>query len=271
MHLVTASGRDEAGCLAYWRQRGPYRMTALPPFTPYAPLLLRTQPNEARIHTRRSALEALLATLEAHFARLSFFVLLPDVRPASWRGWTATPFYTYLLPLQHDDLLERWSGGTRRLFQNHRAAYRVEEGRDPTSILALSAGSYQRHARSLPGEEARLAQLIETLRDAGLARLFTATPLDGSTPEGGVVILQDGQTAHDWIAGSTRGPAMTVLLGHTLSCLRDAGIQQFDFVGANTPSIAEFKRHFGPVLTPYYHLEKITRPELRLYSRLRGS
>ncbi len=61
-----------------------------------------------------------------------------------------------------------------------------------------------------------------------------------------------------------------VLLGHILPRLRDDGIEQFDFVGANTPSIAEFKRHFGPVLTPYFYLEKITRPELRLLYRLKG-
>ena len=82
--------------------------------------------------------------------------------------------------------------------------------------------------------------------------------------------MHDAQTAHYWIAGSPPGPAMTVLLGHTLPRLRDAGLQRFDFVGANTPSIAEFKRHFGPTLTPYFHLEKITRPELRLLRRLKG-
>ena len=102
-------------------------------------------------------------------------------------------------------------------------------------------------------------------------RLFTATAVADGAPEGGLAVLHDGRTAHYWIAGSTPGPAMTVLLGHTLPRLRDAGLQTFDFVGANTPSIAEFKRHFGPALTPYFHLEKFTRPELRLLHRLRGN
>ena len=111
---------------------------------------------------------------------------------------------------------------------------------------------------------------FEALRAEGQVRLFTATPSDTDTPEGGLAVLHDGHTAHYWIAGSAPGPAMTVLLGHTLPRLRDDGIKLFDFVGAHTPSIAEFKRHFGPVLTPYFYLEKITRPELRLLYRLKG-
>ncbi|MCH8962729.1 MAG: GNAT family N-acetyltransferase, partial [Bacteroidetes bacterium] len=115
-----------------------------------------------------------------------------------------------------------------------------------------------------------LLRLVDALCAEGQVRLFTATPHDAETPEGGLAVLHDGRTAHYWIAGSAPGPAMTVLLGHTLPRLRDDGIEQFDFVGANTPSIAEFKRHFGPVLTPYFFLEKITRPELRLLYRLKG-
>ncbi|MFB3132352.1 MAG: GNAT family N-acetyltransferase [Rhodothermales bacterium] len=273
MHLLADQDGDAAGALVFWRQRGPYREVVVPPFTQYAALVLRQPPAEAEVHARRSAFEALLAVLEARFAVLRFFIALTDVRPASWRGWRVTPVYTYLLPLlDEDDLPGRWSRATRRTFRKHGEAYRVEEHTaDASAIVALCAESYGRHDRHLPADAARLLRLVDLLRAEGQVRLFTATSHEGDTPEGGLAVLHDGRTAHYWMAGSVPGPAMTVLLGHTLPRLRDDGIQQFDFVGANTPSIAEFKRHFGPVLTPYFYLEKITRPELRLLYRLKGA
>jgi hypothetical protein len=260
MYLVTAAGRDEAGCLAYWRKRGPYRTVVTPPFTQYAPLLLRTSPDEARVHARHSALETLLATLETQYATLALFVPLTDVRPAQWRGWRVTPFYTYLLDLQESTLPDDWSRGTRHLFRKHGGTYRIEDNPDAASVARLCAASYARHGRPCPADPANLTRLMDVLRAEGLVHLLTATPCDCTTLESGLAVLHDGHTAHYWIAGSLPGPAMTVLLGKTLFILRDAGLQRFDFVGANMPSIAEFKRHFGPVLTPYYYLEKITRP-----------
>ncbi len=269
MHLVSTAERDEAGALVYWRKRGPYRQGVIPPFTQYSPVVLRTPPPEAEVHARRSAFEALLTALESHFALLSFFIAITDIRPAQWRGWRVEPLYTYRLSLTDDDLMQSWSSATRRTFRKHSAAYRVEEQPDAAAIIDQCAESYRRHGRAFPADPARLHPLVETLREKGQVRLFTATHANGTAPDGGLAVLHDGQTAHYWIAGSVPGPAMTVLLGHTLPHLRDAGLQTFDFVGANTPSIAEFKRHFGPTLTPYFHLQKITRPELRLLHRLR--
>ncbi len=85
-----------------------------------------------------------------------------------------------------------------------------------------------------------------------MIRIFVARPKDQQQPDAGIVVLHDGETACYWIAGSKPGPAMTVLLGHVLEELKSSGLRSFDFIGANTPSIAEFKRRFGPALTPYY-------------------
>ena len=271
MYLLAAEGRDEAGAVVYWRRRGPSREVVIPPFTQYSPVWIRSAPSEAAVHSRRSAFEALLTALAVDFAQLRFFIAIPDIRPAQWQGWRVNPLYTYRLSLVEDDLMGRWSSATRRTYRKHEGAYRVEEQPGAASaIIQHCTESYGRHGRSLPATPSRVQALVDTLQAVEHVRLFTATPINDQTPEGGLAVLHDGQTAHYWIAGSTPGPAMTVLLGHTLPRLRDAGIEVFDFVGANTPSIAEFKRHFGPVLTPYFHLEKITRPELRLLHRLRG-
>jgi len=130
--------------------------------------------------------------------------------------------------------------------------------------------SYRRHDREPPAPPSRLYPLVESLIEHGLVRLWTATPHRGEDPEGVIGIAHDGRTAGYWLGGSVPGPAMTVLLGTVLTQLQKEGYALFDFVGANTPSIAVFKRQFGGDLTTYYYLEIITRPELRLLRRLKG-
>ena len=271
MHLVRAGDTDVAGALVPWRQRGPYRQSVILPFTPYAALLTRTADDEAAVHARRSAFEALAAALEARYHVLRFALppAFTDVRPVLWRGWEARPFYTYHLPLAPPEALRaRWSAGTRRAYEKAAGSYRFESpGAEAAGVVAeLCTGSYARHERRPPLPPGRLAHLIEALHAAGTVRLFTVTR--AGTPEGGLAVLHDGREAAYWAAGSTPGPAMTVLLGEALPRLHIEGIAGLDFVGANTSSIAEFKRRFGPVLQPYHRVTHCTRPELALLLRL---
>jgi hypothetical protein len=108
------------------------------------------------------------------------------------------------------------------------------------------------------------------LVEAGHARVFAAQARETSAPEAALVVAHDGQTAFYWIAGSDPGPAMTVLLAYTLPQLRHDGITTFDFMGANVPSIAEFKRRFGPALQIYHHVRHVGPRALRRLDRLRG-
>jgi len=272
MHLVTGDGEDEAGAIVHWRQRGPYRQGVIPPMTQYSSVVLRTLPRETDVHYRRSAFEALLASLEERFHVLRLLCPgLPDVRVCQWRDWTATPLYTYRVVLDEaEPLLGTWSSSTRSTFRKHREGFRVREAPESaTAIVALCASGYERHGRSLPADAQALIAVMEHLQSDDLLRLFVASPTGSDTVEAGIALLHDGRTAHYWVAGSEPGPAMTVLIGELLIQLREEGFTQFDFVGANTPSIAEFERRFGPSLVPYYFLETQTRPELRLLHALR--
>lgn len=269
--FVEDAGRDEAGALIFRRKRGPYHEGVVPPFTAFTPLLFRASPGEAAIHARSSAFEAILGALEARLdvARLHLPPTLPDVRPAQWRGWSAAPLYTYRLALAEEPALTaRWSGGARRTFRKARGRYRVlADAPEASSVVELLAERYAERGRALPLPPDNLVPFIERMREEKLVRIFTATPTGGASPEAAVAILHDGHTAHYWVAGSRPGPAMTVLLGEMLPRLHADGLTTFDFVGANTPSIAEFKRRFSPTLTPYFRLEKIRPRALRvLYS-----
>ncbi len=242
-------------------------MACMAPFTQYSALLLRTELPETAVHARNSALDHLLAALEQSYHRHSLMADLKDVRPASWRGWRVEPLYTYRL----NPATAQMSEGTRRTFKKHDAEYLVSE--DPhgaSQVVSLCAKSYARKGRTLPADSVRLTKLASLLQAHNLVRIFIARRVNSTEPEAGVAFLCDSAVAHYWIAGSKPGAAMTVLLGRALPRLWETGIAPFDFTGANTPSIAEFKRRFGGHLSTYYHLRKTTRPELRLLDGIMG-
>jgi len=269
---VEGNALDEAALLVYLKQRGPFEEVVVPPFTPYTPLLLRTRLTASEATQHDAPLSTLLQTLPAYaFAALHTPPALSDVRPFHWAGWHPTPLYTYHLQLdQQEDLLARWSASQRRLFRKNENKFEVAEQTEASQTIAtLCHASYSRQKRPFPIKPAQLQHMIERMQKAGLARTFTATNKTNGEVEGGFALLLDDETAYYWVVGSIPGPAMTILLGTVLPMLFAEGIQIFDFVGANTPSIAEFKRRFGPTLTPYYRMERYDSHTYRVLHTLR--
>lgn len=262
---------DVVGLGLLSRRRLGLRQGVRPPFMAYAALRAAALPTPADVNHARSWWAALLPLLEDHFDHLD--VTLPpevaDVRAAQWRGWTARPLYTARLALHPDaDPLATWSSRARTAFRQERRAFRVEEAREVAACVALCEASYARHGRTLPLPAPVLLRLAEGLVEAGEAHCLVAR--QGEQPEAGLIVLRHGPQAHYWVAGSRPGPAMRVLLGEALPRLAAAGVSCFDYVGANTASIAEFKRQLGGSLTPYHALVW-TRPAwLRAWLAWRG-
>ncbi len=271
VHFVREEGRDVAGCVMHWRRRGPYAEVVVPAFTPFSGILLGAEPSESDVHGRKTSFERLLESMEGAYdvVRLHLPPGLDDVRPALWRGWNVRPQYTYARSLEpSSNPTEGWSSGTARTFRKHRKAYEVL---DPgtAACVSLCGESYARHGRRLPLPADRLHRLIEQLSIEGSVVRFGARGRSSGAIEAAVAILRDDRSAYYWVAGSTPGPAMTVLVGAFLPVLASQGIGRFDFMGANTPSIAEFKRRFGCRLLRYQRLALFTRKELRLLHALK--
>ncbi|MDQ7039835.1 MAG: GNAT family N-acetyltransferase [Rhodothermus sp.] len=249
VEVEEAETHDTAAVALLVRQQGPWRLATHPPLLPESPLICTTSSDKAALPGR------LLTALTRRYARIDLH--LPpqwlDVRPALWSGWHAHPLYTYEIDLAQTSPTH-WSENPRRLFRKAASAYRLIEDVALAPVLAhLVEASYQRHHRRPPAPAPRLTPLLETLATSGLIRLFGAQHATGHT-EAAVALMVHPPRVWYWLAGSKPGPAMTVLLGHLWPRLRAEGFRWFDFVGANTPSIAEFKRRFNPKLRLYFRL-----------------
>ncbi len=249
--FVADEHTDLAGLLVFSRHQGPFKRVVVPGFTPYSSLLF-TQAATSPEEPFMLLLNSLAETFDD--LRLHLHPRIEDVRPLSWVGWQTTPYFTFLFDLTAYDLAKTsWSTSTRRNFRKSVDDYTIEEdARHIGPCIALCADGYARSKRPFPIHPETLKRMALDLDHQNMIRTFVVLPRGKEAPEAGIVVLHDQRTACYWIAGSEPGPAMTVLLGHVLGELKNAGIQTFDFIGANTPSIAEFKRRFGPALTPYY-------------------
>jgi len=262
--------RLRAGCITFRKRRGPYSAAALPSLARLSPLLLDGPVDAAEVHRGTSPLDALLDLLASDFDQVN--LLLPasvaDLRPLSWKGWQVKPTYTYQIHLgDKEDILARWSSTPRRRFRQSEADFVVEEDRAAVAeVVDITIAAHARQDARFPLSRDQAIAMAQSLVETGHVRPFVARR--NRAVEAGILILSNDAEAHYWLAGSLPGDAMTVLLGIVLQRLQEEGVETFDFAGANTPGIAEFKRKFAPRLVMMHRARFIGRVELRLLDRL---
>ena len=254
--IVSKKDRDLGGILVYFQQKGPFKVATVPPFTCFTSLLTTSPLASVSTSETGTPYTLLLRQLQEYFDAilLHHHPSLKDIRLFKWTSWKTTPLYTYHVDLSNPrSIQDSWSTSTKRAFKKHAPNHKLSE--NPEAIrqaLQLAQASYSRHGRSLPLPLERLQKLTSHLHKAGMIRVFTLIPDTEKEPTAAVALLHDREVAYYWLAGSVPGHSMTVLLGCLLPKLAEEGFRLFDFVGANTPPIAEFKRRLGPTLIPYF-------------------
>ncbi len=242
----------------YESRRWGQARAAVPPFVPYTPLM-GMLPSAAERHARRTTLERLLEATVDRYGEVALHLQpdIDDVRSWTWQGWRLSPLYTYVAGLQHPGgPLGAWSKNNRREFRNHRERFELGESVvDPANLAQLVKNSYARHARELPRDLDRLRAAIQLLVDRGRLRIAGARDKETEEVVAGCGVLCFEDRAAYWLAGSVPGPGMTVVIGALFEKLAKEGFETIDFVGANTPSIAEFKRKLGSELRLYFRAE----------------
>ena len=260
------------GVVAYEKRRGPYRLAVVPPLTPVTPFLLAEAPTEHEVHARSSTLDALVAAVGGRFHAAAFRLqpALADARPFTWAGWSAEPRYTYAGPLRPAP--ERWAQASKAVRKRvRREADGFELVEEPDNVAALQALEDEVWAgRGIapPVAPERQAAWLRALVAAGAARLFVLRDGAGGAA-GAQAVVTDGRAAAFASGAARPGSAMTVLTHLVCERLYADGVRSVDLVGANLPSVAEFKRAFGLPLVLQFRVTRVARPELRALGLIR--
>jgi hypothetical protein len=262
MFNVRAAGvwQDDRLVCGTWLFGKQGRRSAVPPLSTYGGPVCHPAPREADVHRRATALDALLAFLQTQFRALAFELppTVTDVRPYTWAGFDTRVRYTYRLALgPPDEMKGRMSRVRKRTLADVEATSATG-----TQLADAVAASYTRQAHRLPVGRTQLAQMAGQWADS-----FDAW----SAGDDVLLSATGGPVGYDLLSGSLHATAdgRTPLLWHALRRLAERGVTTYDLCGANTPSIAEYKRTWGAVLTPYYRVTWHRPGLVRLASRFR--
>ncbi len=254
---VYRNNRLIAGLAGLARKRsGLYRLET-PELTPHTGLLLAPVqskgPAKAEAEQHRVC-ELLIEYIEQNYDHV-FAVHPPaitDMRPFIWRGWDTRLRYTYQMDLSDlDALFERVERRTRTVIRKaEKLGYALEQ----TDDVALFRKLYETlYPDGRPPVAATVAErFVAAVLAAGLGRAYTIASPAGEIAS--IVVFVDGpDTSYAWAAGAdpalNNTGATSALYWQYFTATKK---KRFDFVGANIPAIAFFKRGFGGDLVPYY-------------------
>lgn len=261
-------GQLVAGVSGVERRGGRQLMT--PALMPHGGFIHRPVPSDLpsrQESERRGETRALIEFLERRYGHVHLTLApgIDDVREFSWAGWAPAPRYTYVTELGSgsEAVWSRLERRTRTVIRKASEAFRFEPAEDLDELVQQYKLVYGEQDR-LPVAADVIRRFASEARKRGLTEAYRVIDSAGRTAS--VVVFARGfDTIYAWVSGADpafRESGATSLLYWKL--LEQTPFPRFDFVGANLPGIAFFKRGFGGSLLSYYTVEAFPSRLLKL-------
>ena len=256
-------GNLVAGVSGSERKRGPFRFFTTPDLCPHGGFLHAPVASEspARRESEHSTATKVLAEFLAQrydSVRLTHAPDIIDMRDFAWSGWDVQPRYTYYLPLGDPEAI--WKRVERRVRTVVRKAEKEDCRLRQVEDTELLRRQYELIYAGQPGGAPVSSEIVERFVAAAQRKELAQIQLVESAagePASIVAFVRGFDCLHAWVAGADpafRDSGATSLLYWKI--LEQAGGGNFDFVGANIPGIALFKRGFGGELVPYFAIQR---------------
>ena len=256
------NGQLLAGVTGLVQRRRFFTRFTTPDLTPHGGLLFTPVPGKgpAKAEAEWNRTAALLIdhlTASYGHVQLVHTPAIGDVREFIWANWNIRIRYTYRIDLSDlDGLWERVERRTRTVIRKaEKGGFQLRETTDLDLFQHQYEQIYTRQDGSPPVSATLVRQFAHQVLDADLGRAWAIlSPADEVASI--VIFVEDSSTAYAWIAGAdpTFNPTGATSLLYW-KYFQQTPLRKFDFVGANIPPIARFKRGFGGDLVPYYAVE----------------
>ncbi len=232
----------------------------------YNGIVLRRHPT--KYPSRQTARHLkILSALAAAFVRsgygrvtLNCRSTIIDVRPFLASGWTATPNYTYIVPVSDPSLLwERMEQNLRRLVRRCEAeGMTVTQDDDFETFFRHHEGTMRRKGRPPYLPEPAFRRFFQDLRALDLCRLFHARLPDGRSVASQLILLGPGAVSHTVTAGSDpeylATGANAFLRWRAFREIARLGYAGNDLTGAGLTPVTHFKSQLGGDLVLFFSL-----------------
>ena len=186
-----------------------------------------------------------------------------DPRPLQWKNFDVSPQYTYTLDItpSKENLLKTFTRDLRtNITDDYQQAITIETGGHDAIefILNRIKERYEAQGRSIYLSTEFVHKLYDESSDENMMVYIGRV---NDEMESGMIILQDNTTQYYWHGGgkpNTEIPINDLIHWQVISDGKDAGIENYDLVGANTPRLTDYKAKFDPKITEYYRATRET-------------
>lgn len=189
---------------------------------------------------------------------------IKDIRPFIWRNYKTSTLYTfYARDLNPQEAINSFNPDVRRqATKATKLPLSIKQGHEAKLIndfFHLQELTFKRQNHNFKFNNHAFERLINELVSSVNVTFYVAY-FEGS-PIAGQVVLYYKKKAYYWLAAShpdyLKSGANQALLTFIIEDFNTRKINNFDFVGANTPGVADYKASFNFPLVNYYHLNKI--------------
>lgn len=234
-----------------------------PVLTPYSGVLIKPRSSKYKSKIENyhlKILEEIIIFIDQDYSFVTFTLnpKFKDLRMFSWNNYKVDTKYTYLSQLNDiNALLESFDPDVKRQIKKLGKNYSINFNDSVETFYQLQGKSFSRQKHTFKLSFNKFKDFLNGL-DKHLYKVYSIYNLD--KPVYSTIVLFHKQTGFYWLAGGdpeyfTKGYNKALLYEIILD-LYNHQIKNFDFIGANTPSISKYKSNFGFDLTPYFCVEK---------------
>jgi len=276
--LTCYKGEELIGGVSFVERREKrFKYIFIPKFTPFGGILC--QDTSSLNYKKQSIIQhdvasSIIPELLATYDKISIahHISYDDIRPFSWNNFTQEIRYTYVVDLS--DIEGLWNNleydtkSEIRKAKKNNIKITLED--DISEFYLLYKATYERQKRVPSVSIDFMENLYTKLKALNKTQMYFAR--DGNNELVAIVfIIIDNKRAY-YQFGATH-PELRRSGGGSLALWTvfedlHGKVKEIDLVGANTPSIARFKRGFGGELKHYFAVNKINSPSLTLYQNL---
>jgi len=244
------------------------KVMVAPPATPYCSPLIKSKKTTSITKQEsysNSINELIIKYLESKLKliKITFPKQCLDIRFWNWKKYDNRVLYTYTASVSDTEaLISKFDSDIKRRAKKAKElAYKFCSDNSDIHIsdfFSLQNKTMEKQQHKFPLSETTFIDIMRYMMRNDVAKIYTIYFED--TPVASCVVLLDKSKAYYWLAGSDPeylklgfNQLLFVKMIEQISAL---GVQYFDFVGANTPSIARYKSTFNMNLQPYFQIEK---------------
>lgn len=239
-----------------------------PPATPYCSPLIKPKATisvtkqESYNYTINELINKYLES-KLKFVKINFPSACIDVRFWNWKKYDNRVLYTYTASVSDTEaLISKFDSDIKRRAKKAKElTYKFCSDNSDIHIsdfFNLQNKTMEKQQHKFPLSEKTFIDVMLHMMSKDVAKIYTIYFED--TPVSSCVILFDKLKAYYWLAGSDPNYLKLgfnqLLFVEMIEQIAALGVEYFDFVGANTPSIARYKSTFNMNLQPYFQIEK---------------